>query len=76
MGVGYYDINTDNSPEVKKEYRANAYSLLADYSFSKRFDAYAAAMLMSYSGTGLEKHAPTLAYSNNAMYGVGLRFKF
>ena len=76
LGVGYYDINTDNSPEVNKAYRANAYSILADYSFTKKFDTYVGAMLMSYSGVGLEKKAPTLAYSSNALYGVGLRYKF
>jgi GBP family porin len=76
LGVGWYDINTDNAPEVGKEYLANAYSALADYSFSKSFDTYAGAMLMSYSGAGLDHKAPALAYSSNAMYGVGLRFKF
>jgi GBP family porin len=63
LGIGYYDINTDNSPEVNKEYRANAYSILADYTFSKAFGAYAGAMLMSYSGVGLDHKAPALAYS-------------
>jgi GBP family porin len=76
LAIGYFDINTDNSPEVKKEYRANAYSVLADYTLSKRFDTYAGTMIMSYSGIGLLKHAPTVAYSNNAVYGVGLRFRF
>jgi predicted porin len=76
LGVGYYDINTDNSPEVSKEYRASIFSILADYNLSKSFDAYVGAMLSSYSGVGLYKHAPTVAYSSNAMYGLGLRFKF
>ena len=75
-GVGYYNINTDNSPEVHKEYRAEAYSVLADYTFTPAFDAYAAIMAMRYAGVGLQKKAPILAYSSNAMYGVGLRFKF
>ncbi|MGA2777999.1 MAG: porin [Steroidobacteraceae bacterium] len=76
LALGYFNINTDNSPEVNKEYRAEAYSLLADYSFNKAFDTYLGVMLMSYSGVGLDKHAPTDAYSSNALYGVGLRFKF
>jgi general bacterial porin, GBP family len=76
LGIGWYDINTDNAPEVGKQYLANAYSALADYSFTKRFDTYAGAMLMSYSGPGLDHKAPVLAYSSNALYGVGLRFKF
>jgi general bacterial porin, GBP family len=76
LGIGYYNINTDNSPEVGKEYRAEACSVLADYNLSRSFDTYVGAMLMSYSGVGLEHHAPTLAYSSNAIYGVGIRFKF
>jgi predicted porin len=76
LGIGWYDINTDNAPEVGKEYLANAYSALADYSFNKSFDTYAGAMLLSYSGAGLDHKAPILAYSSNAMYGVGLRFRF
>lgn len=76
LGVGYFNINTDNSPEVNKEYRAEAYSVLADYNFTPSFDAYAAIMAMSYSGIGLDKKLPTQIYSSNAMYGVGIRFKF
>jgi general bacterial porin, GBP family len=76
LGIGYYNINTDNAPEVNKEYRAGAYSILADYNLSKSFDTYIGAMFMTYSGIGLDKHAPIVAYSSNAMYGVGLRFKF
>jgi predicted porin len=76
LGVGWYDINSDNTPEVGKQYLAEAYSALADYSFAKSFDAYVGAMLMSYSGPGLDHHAPTLTYSSNALYGFGLRFKF
>ena len=76
VGVGYYNINTDNAPEVCKEYRSDAYSLLADYSLSKNIDTYVGAMLMKYSGVGLDKKTPALAYSSNAMYGVGLRLKF
>ena len=76
LAIGYFNINTDNSPEVKKNYRAQAYSLLADYTFDKSFDAYLGVMAMSYSGVGLDKKAPVIAYSSNAMYGVGLRFKF
>ena len=76
LAAGYYNVNTDNSPEVKKEYRAAAYSVLADYTLTKSFDAYAGILSMHYSGVGLDKHAPTLSYSSNALYGVGLRFKY
>jgi predicted porin len=76
LGVAFYDINTYNSPEMNKQYIAQAYSILADYNLNKHFDTYAGVMLMSYSGVGLDKKAPTDAYSGNGMYGVGLRFKF
>jgi GBP family porin len=76
LGVGFYDIDTYNTPEVGKAYLALAYSLLADYSFTRKFDAYIGVMAMQYSGVGLDHHAPNDAYSSNALYGVGLRFKF
>jgi predicted porin len=76
LAVGYFNINTDNSPEVKKDYRAQAYSVLADYTLVKSFDAYLGAMYMSYSGVGLDKKAPVIAASSNLMYGIGVRFKF
>jgi hypothetical protein len=31
---------------------------------------------MEYSGVGLNNKAPIIAYSSNALYGVGLRFRF
>lgn len=76
LAVAYYNINTYNSPEVGKQYRTQAVSVLADYTWNKSFDSYAGVMALNYSGVGLNKKAPTLAYANNAMYGVGLRFKF
>ncbi len=76
LAVGYYNVNTDNSPEANKEYRSVAYSVLADYNLTKSFETYAGILSMHYSGVGLDKKAPIIAYSNNALYGVGLRFKF
>ncbi len=76
LAVGYYNIDTSNNPDAGKNYLANAYSILADYTWNKYFDTYAGVMLMKYSGEGLTKNTPTIAYSSNAMYGVGLRFKF
>jgi predicted porin len=76
LSVGFYNIDTYNSPEVGKAYWATAYSLLGDYELSKHFDTYFGIMAMQYSGAGLYKHAPVNAFSNNAMYGVGIRFKF
>ena len=76
LGVGYYHINTYNEPDAAKDYIANAYSVLADYTFNKYFDTYAAIMILKYNGEGLVKKAPTDAYSSNAMCGTGIRFKF
>jgi predicted porin len=74
--TGFYDIDTYNAPEVGKAYWAQAYSLLADYRFTRSFDAYLGVMVMQYSGPGLIKHAPINAYSSNGMYGVGVRYRF
>jgi predicted porin len=76
LGIGFYDIDTYNQPEAGKAYLATAVSVLADYSFTRRFDAYVGVMAMQYSGVGLVKHAPSDAYSSNVLYGVGARFKF
>lgn len=76
LGAGVYDIDTYNNPEINRQYLALAYSLLADYSFTKQFDAYLGVMLMEYSGVGLSNKAPVIAYSSNALYGVGLRCRF
>jgi predicted porin len=76
VGLGVYDIDTYNEPEVQKNYLALAYSLLLDYNFTKKFDSYIGVMLMHYTGIGLDKHAPIDAVSNNGMYGIGVRYKF
>jgi predicted porin len=69
-------VNTSNQPDKGKNYISNSFSVLADYTFNKYFDSYAGMMLMKYSGEGLVKKSPVIAYSSNAMYGVGVRFKF
>ena len=76
LGAGVYDIDTYNSPEIGRAYWATAYSLLADYKFTGKFDSYIGVMVMHYSGVGLNNRAPIDAFSSNAMYGVGLRYKF
>jgi GBP family porin len=76
LGVGFYDIDTYNQPEAGKAYLATAVSVLADYSFTRKFDAYVGVMLMHYNGVGLDKHAPIDAYTSNDLYGVGIRYKF
>jgi predicted porin len=76
LGAGVYGIDTYNNPEVNKQYLALAGSLLADYSFTKKLDAYLGVMLMEYSGAGLRNKAPVIAWSSNSLYGVGLRLRF
>lgn len=76
LAAGYFNVNTSNQPDKGKNYISNAYSILADYTFNKYFDSYMGVMLMKYSGEGLDKKAPVIAYASNAMYGAGLRFKF
>jgi predicted porin len=72
----FYNIDTYNRPEAGKAYWAQAYSLLADYQFTRSFDTYFGVMVMEYSGPGLYKKAPVNAYSSNGMYGVGVRYRF
>ena len=77
VAVGYYNVDTYNTPEVGKEYRANIYSLLIDYTTPwKGIDTYVGAMFLTYDGPGLTHHAPSDANSYNAMYGAGVRLKF
>jgi GBP family porin len=76
LAAGYFNVNTSNQPDKGKNYISNSFSVLADYTFNKYFDSYAGMMLMKYSGEGLDKKSPVIAYSSNAMYGVGVRFKF
>ena len=76
VGVGYYDIDTHSTPENRKEYRTNAGSCLADYTFCKGLDAYLGVMIMEFSGIGLDKKLPTYIYPSNVFYGTGVRLKF
>lgn len=76
LEAAFYNIDTYNRPEVKKAYWAQAYSLLADYQFTRSFDTYLGIMVMEFSGDGLTNHAPINAYSSNGMYGVGVRYRF
>ena len=77
LGFSYYRINTYHITDVGKDYIGNAYSVLADYNLNKYFDTYAAIMFMNFSGEGLvDPVSKVAAFSSNAMYGAGLRFKF
>ena len=76
LEAAFYNIDTYNRPEIGRAYWAQAYSLLADYQFTRSFDTYLGIMVMEYSGVGLYLRAPTNAYSSNGMYGIGLRYRF
>lgn len=76
LGAGFYHIDTYNKPDAGKAYIANAYSVLADYTFNKYLDTYTAVMFTKYTGEGLDKKAPIDAYSSNVMFGTGIRLKF
>ena len=76
VGAGYYNINTYNTPEVGKQYRANIFSVLVDYTIIRGLDTYFGAMIERYSGIGLTKKAPVDAFSANNMIGAGIRLKF
>lgn len=76
LEAAFYNIDTYNRPEIGRAYWAEAYSLLADYQFTRSFDTYLGIMVMEYSGVGLYLRAPTNAYSSNGMYGIGLRYRF
>ena len=54
LGAGYYRITTYNDPDKGKDYLANVFSVLADYTFNKYFDTYAAMMITGYSGKGCD----------------------
>ena len=84
LAVGIYDI----APKQSSDYVANAngtvkagqadgniyeYSLLADYHFSKRTDAYFGVMYSQYKGD----QYPSVEYNtSNYIYAVGMRTKF
>lgn len=75
VSTAYYNIN--NAAIAVKgdgQYTIAAYSVLADYHFSKMSDAYAGLMSLNYSGDYMTAHS-TLATSN-AIYGAGLRVRF
>jgi len=41
-------------------YLATAVSVLTDYNFTRRFDAYVGVMVMHYSGVGIDHHAQSM----------------
>lgn len=74
LAVGFYDINPKQSDDLK-QLKGNIYeySLLADYHFSKRTDAYAGVMYSEYKGDAY----PESTYNkSNYIFAIGMRTKF
>ena len=67
-----YD-KTNGSPTTDNSYNIAFYSLLADYSLTKRTDIYAGAMFVQPGGNG---YAASAAVNNNSVVGFGMRTKF
>lgn len=74
LAAGFYDIAPKKSDDAKQlDGNIYAYSLLADYHFSKRTDAYAGVMYSQYKGD----QYPSATYNtSNYIVAVGLRTKF
>jgi len=74
LAAGFYDISPKQSADLKqKNGNIYEYSLLADYHFSKRTDAYAGAMYSQYKG---DQYPTATINSSNYIFAVGLRTKF
>jgi predicted porin len=89
LAVGYYDIgyeqsvNGCGSSSTTNQCNGDLkyYSVLADYKLSKRTDVYAGAMLQTISGAQFTYPNVSISstnqyYTNNAVYGVGIRHRF
>jgi predicted porin len=90
LSAAYYNIN--NAAILGKkdgQYTISAFSLLADYHFSKMADVYGGLMVENYAGTYItggtlsdgstaaaRNTGPQAVATNNAIYGAGLRVKF
>jgi GBP family porin len=74
VGIGYYDLGYQASASgAQKDGDIRFYSLLADYSFSKRTDVYLGLMIQNSSGPNF----PEATYeTSNAIYAVGMRHRF
>jgi len=74
LAAGYYDIAPQQSSDLgQKSGTISEFSLLADYHFSKRTDAYAGVMYSQYKGNA---YPSTEFNTNNSIFAVGLRTKF
>jgi predicted porin len=84
LAIGFYDIAPKQSSDYTKSATGTVatgqadgniyeYSLLADYHFSKRTDAYFGLMYSQYKGD----QYPSIEYNtSNYIYAVGMRTKF
>ena len=79
LAVGFYDINQKASDEAVPTQKAGniyEYSLLADYHFSKRTDAYAGLMYSQYKGDAYPSSGTEADNTSNYIFAVGMRTKF
>ncbi len=74
LAVGFYDLQPKQSADLE-QHNGNIYeySLLADYHFSKRTDAYFGVMYSQYKG---DQYPSTEYNTSNSIYAVGIRTKF
>jgi predicted porin len=75
LDIGYYNVNNGGNNH-NDQYTIQQLSFMPDYHFSKRADVYAALMFSHYSGPYLQQYSPPTLATSNAIYGVGLRFRF
>ncbi len=84
--AGYYDVKVNdyslNAPtSAKGSNKADYMSLIADYSFTKAFDAYVGLMSVKTSGNAINAANGWIAAdgydtTKNTTYGFGIRYKF
>jgi predicted porin len=74
LAAGYYDVSLQQSADLgQNSGDQRYYSLLADYHFTKTFDAYGGVMYSSFSGN---QYPSATYYTSNNITAVGVRFKF
>lgn len=74
LAAGLYDISLQQSGDSKQlSGDQRILSLLADYHFTKSFDAYAGLMYSSFSG---DQYPSATYYQSNSIVAAGVRFKF
>lgn len=74
LALGFYDLNPKQSDDsAQLDGNIYEYSILADYHFSKRTDAYFGVMYSQYKG---DQYPSSVYNTNNYIYAIGMRTKF